>query len=188
MARVSGIGDARWTQCAGFLRCRDSADARDWTAIHPEQYALVERMARSVGVDASALVANGDAVASLTASEWTDEAAGVGLPTVTDILAELKRGGRDMRGTFDAAEFDDRVREIDDLSEGMELNGTVTNITAFGAFVDIGVHRDGLVHVSNLADHYVSDPHEIVSVGQNVRVRVLEVDRERGRINLQKTG
>jgi uncharacterized protein len=141
-------------------------------------------MATSLGATTDEIVGAPELVERLTVEAWVRPEDGIGEPTVRDILEELRRGGSDTRGAFEAPSFDRNIRSINDLTVGLELSGTVGNVTAFGAFVDIGVHRDGLVHISQLADRYVRDPHEVVHVGQTVTVRVIGIDVERERINL----
>ena len=176
---VRGLGARAFEQCAGFLRIR-GAHPLDDSAVHPERYALVERMARDHGLPLRDLVGN-----SAVVIDWkryvSDD---VGEPTLKDILAELKKPGRDPRGSFEPPKFRDDVQKLEDLRAGMQLDGIVTNVTAFGAFVDIGVHQDGLVHVSQMADKYVRDPHAVVKVGDRVSVKVVSVDAERRRIAL----
>ncbi|MEX2442403.1 MAG: Tex-like N-terminal domain-containing protein [Alkalispirochaeta sp.] len=190
---VAGIGEKSWTQAAGFLRCHVSADRRDHTGLHPEQYPVVEELGRSLGIVPSDLIDRPDLTSTVTAEDVAEMARRcgqgdlVGSAGAAVILAELRRGGADTREAFSAPVFQDEIRSIEDLTPDMVLEGTVTNITAFGAFVDIGVHRDGLVHVSRMAERFVSDPHEIVRVGGAVEVRVVEIDRERGRISLAMT-
>ncbi|MBI5015195.1 MAG: RNA-binding transcriptional accessory protein [Deltaproteobacteria bacterium] len=179
---VSRLGPKAFEQAAGFLRIAGGENPLDASAVHPERYGLVEAMARDLGVEVSALVGSDTLVGRIDAKRYVGRE--VGLPTVLDILAELRKPGRDPRDAFDPPVFDDAVRELKDLEEGMWLNGVVTNVTHFGAFVDVGVHQDGLVHVSELADRFVKDPAEVVAVGQKVRVRVVSVDSERGRIGL----
>lgn len=179
---VPRFGAKAFEQAAGFLRIRAGSHPLDNTAVHPERYPVVEAMAADLGVSLPVLVADPALAGRIDLSRYVSE--GVGLPTLRDILAELKKPGRDPRAEFAAASFRDDIREIADLKEGMVLQGVVTNVTAFGAFVDIGVHQDGLVHVSHLAERYVKDPHEAVRVGQVVRVKVLAVDGERKRIAL----
>ncbi|MBI5445847.1 MAG: helix-hairpin-helix domain-containing protein, partial [Deltaproteobacteria bacterium] len=179
---VPRLGPRAFEQSAGFLRIAGGEQPLDGSAVHPERYGLVERMARDVGADVSALVGNVRLVGGIDASRYVGE--GVGLPTIRDILEELKKPGRDPRQAFEAPDFDDSVRELADLLPGMTLVGVVTNVTRFGAFVDVGVHQDGLVHVSELADRFVKDPSEVVAVGRRVKVRVLSVDAERRRIAL----
>jgi len=187
---VRGVGEKSWTQAAGFLRCRASHDRRDHTGIHPEQYPVVEELARSLETTPAALIDDPEIRAEIQVEQVVAAAQRCGMEDLVGpaggaaILAELRNGGADTRAAFAAPVFHDDVRNIGDLSVGMALEGTVTNITAFGAFVDIGVHRDGLVHVSKMAERYVSDPHEIVRVGQTVAVSVTAVDHERERISL----
>jgi uncharacterized protein len=179
---VPRLGAKAFEQAAGFLRVRGGVHPLDASAVHPERYALVERMAADLGVPLADLIADEARVASIDLTRYvTDE---VGLPTLKDIVAELRKPGRDPRAAFEAPAFRDDVTDPKDLREGMELEGVVTNIVAFGAFVDVGVHQDGLVHVSQLADRYVSDPNQVVTVGQRVKVRVMSVDLQRNRIAL----
>ncbi len=182
LLKVPGIGNRTFEQSAGFLRIANADHPLDASSVHPERYALVERMAADLGVAVGDLVGNAAAIARIDPERYVDES--VGLPTLRDILDELRKPGRDPRQAFEAPSFRDDVQEVSDLKEGMMLEGTVTNVVAFGAFVDIGVHQDGLVHVSQLSDRYVSDPNEVVSVGDRVKVRVMSVDTARGRIGL----
>jgi uncharacterized protein len=179
---VARFGAKAFEQSAGFLRIRGGTHPLDNTAVHPERYPVVETMAVDVGVSLADLVTDPALVDRIDLSRYVTEA--VGLPTLRDILNELKKPGRDPRREFQAAAFRDDVRGITDLKDGMVLQGVVTNVTAFGAFVDIGVHQDGLVHVSHLADRFIKDPNEAVRVGQLVKVKVLTVDVERKRIAL----
>jgi uncharacterized protein len=179
---VSGLGPRAFEQSAGFLRIASGAHPLDASAVHPERYALVERMAGDLGVALASLVGNRTALQRLDAARY--RSAEVGDFTLADILAELEKPGRDPRQSFEPPRFRDDVRSLEDLTPGMQLEGVVTNITAFGAFVDLGVHQDGLVHISQLADRFVRDPHDVVKVGQKLQVRVLEIDRERRRIAL----
>ncbi len=179
---VSGLGPRAFEQAAGFLRIREGEHPLDGSAVHPERYPLVERMARDLGVKVAELVGNADLADRIQLSRYIGD--GVGEPTLRDILGELKKPGRDPRKSFEPPRFRDDVRELSDLSPGMVLEGVVTNVTAFGAFVDVGVHQDGLVHVSQLADRFVKDPAEVVRVGDRIRVRVLDVDLARKRIAL----
>jgi uncharacterized protein len=179
---VPRLGAKAFEQAAGFLRIRGAAHPLDASAVHPERYALVERMAADLGVSVQELVADEKRLERIDLTRYVSE--DVGLPTLRDIVAELRKPGRDPREAFEPPAFRDDVREPKDLSAGMELEGVVTNIVAFGAFVDIGVHQDGLVHVSQLADRYVKDPNAVVKVGQKVKVRVVSVDLERNRIAL----
>lgn len=179
---VSRFGAKAFEQSAGFLRIREGANPLDNSAVHPERYPLVETMASDLGVSLADLVADPSLVSRIELKRYvTDQ---VGLPTLRDILEELKKPGRDPRREFQAAAFRDDVREMSDLRESMVLQGVVTNVTAFGAFVDVGVHQDGLVHVSHLADRFIKDPNDAVSVGQIVKVKVLAVDLQRKRISL----
>ncbi len=179
---VPRLGAKAFEQAAGFLRVRGGAHPLDASAVHPERYALVERMAADLGVSVAQLVADEQRVASIDPGRYVSD--DVGLPTLKDILSELRKPGRDPRAAFEAPAFRDDVTELKDLRDGMELEGVVTNIVAFGAFVDVGVHQDGLVHVSQLADRYVSDPNQVVAVGQRVKVRVMSIDLQRNRIAL----
>jgi len=179
---VPRFGAKAFEQSAGFLRIREGSNPLDNTAVHPERYPVVEAMAADLSVSLPELAADPSLAARIDLSRYVTEA--VGLPTLRDILEELKKPGRDPRREFAAAAFRDDVREIADLKEGMVLQGVVTNVTAFGAFVDVGVHQDGLVHVSHLADRFIKDPNEAVSAGQIVKVKVLAVDPERKRISL----
>lgn len=193
---VSGIGAGTARQAMGFLRCAAGENPLERTGVHPERYPLVERIARDLGCTVADLCGNSDLVDAVDPARYVvdarDEDSGsapAGLPTILDILEELRRPGRDPRRTFEEVSFRDDVHTIDDLSPRMELPGVITNVTNFGAFVDIGVHRDGLIHISHLSDRFVRDPREIVRAGQTVNVTVLSVDRDRQRIelsNLQK--
>ncbi|TVQ29409.1 MAG: S1 RNA-binding domain-containing protein, partial [Spirochaetaceae bacterium] len=169
-------------QAAGFLRVTGGPEPLDATGVHPERYAIVERIARDAGVSVSDLIGDSVRLDAIDLSVYVDGE--TGLPTLRDIIAELKRPGRDPRAPFESAAFSDAVHSIDDLAVGMRLPGVVTNVADFGAFVDIGVHRDGLVHVSKLSLQFVRDPRDVVRVGQRVDVTVTEVDRDRGRISL----
>jgi uncharacterized protein len=182
LLKVPGLGPRTFEQAAGFLRIRDSEHPLDASAVHPERYALVERMAADLGVPLRELVGNAALVDKIDVKRYVSPE--VGEPTLKDIVAELKKPGRDPREVFEAVGFRDDVRELTDLKPGMELAGVVTNVTAFGAFVDIGVHQDGLVHISELADRYIQDPSEVVQAGDRIKVRVLDVDHARKRIAL----
>ena len=179
---VPGLGDRTFEQAAGFMRIPGARNPLDDSAVHPERYDLVEKMAADIGATVDLLVGNIRLLQSLDRDRFTSE--DVGLPTIEDILRELEKPGRDPRSAFKSAEFSDSIREIGDLRPGLALEGVVTNVTNFGAFVDIGVHQDGLVHVSELADCFVPDPRKVVRIGQVVRVRVLKVDPELKRIAL----
>jgi uncharacterized protein len=182
LQKVPGLGPRTYEQAAGFLRVRGGAHPLDASAVHPERYGLVERMARDLSVDMTTLVGNDAAVSRIDLTKYTGD--GVGLPTLQDIVAELRKPGRDPREQFEAPAFRDDVQSIEDLKEGMQLQGTVTNVVAFGAFVDVGVHQDGLVHVSEISDRFVRDPNDAVKVGDRVTVRVMSVDVPRKRIAL----
>jgi uncharacterized protein len=182
LMKVTGLGPKTFEQCAGFVRVRDGEHPLDSSAVHPERYPLVEQMAKDLGVDVAKLIGNDALVAKIDVKKYVQ--GDVGEPTLKDILAELKKPGRDPRDTFEPPAFRDDVRTMDDLKPGMTLEGVVTNVTAFGAFVDIGVHQDGLVHISQLADRFVKDPNEVVKAGDKLKVRVLEVDMARKRISL----
>ncbi|ETX05385.1 Tex family protein [Candidatus Entotheonella palauensis] len=179
---VNGIGEKAFQQATGFLRIKDGANVLDSTAVHPESYPVVEEMAQSLNVPVSALVANAELINSLDLEQFVNEQAG--LLTLEDIREELLKPGRDPRDAFVTAKFRDDVTEIAHLEEGMMLEGVVSNVTNFGAFVDIGVHQDGLVHISELSQRFVRDPREVVHVGQVVQVRVLSVDQALQRISL----
>jgi uncharacterized protein len=179
---VSGLGAKAFEQAAGFLRIRDGENPLDGSAVHPESYPVVEKIVKKYGATLQDFMKDDALRAKVDLKEFVTEK--TGLPTLNDIMAELARPGRDPREKFDLFEFEAGVNSIDDLSEGMVLPGIVTNITAFGAFVDVGVHQDGLVHVSQMADRYVKDPNTVVSLNQKVKVKVIGVDRERKRIQL----
>ncbi len=184
---VPRLGAKAFEQAAGFLRVRGGKHPLDASAVHPKRYTLVERMADDVGLPLTDLIGNDGQLGKVKLEKYVSD--DVGLPTLQDILSELKKPGRDPREAFEPPAFRADVTEPKHLSEGMELEGVVTNIVAFGAFVDVGVHQDGLVHVSQLADRYVNDPNQVVTVGQKVKVRVMSVDLERNRIALtMKTG
>jgi len=182
LKKVKGIGEKAFEQCAGFLRIRDAKNPLDASAVHPERYAIVERMAADAGMELKSLVGNGAAAKQIDVRKYI--APGVGEPTLRDIVAELAKPGRDPRSVFVPPAFRDDVTKIEDVREGMKLEGVVTNVTAFGAFVDIGVHQDGLIHLSELSDHYVSDPASVVKAGDRLTVTVIGVDVARGRISL----
>jgi uncharacterized protein len=190
LRKVKRLGPKAFEQAAGFLRVR-GPEPLDASAVHPERYALVRRMARDAGCAVPQLLADAGARARVRLADYVDGdslTGGIGLPTLTDIMAELEKPGRDPRAGFSAFAFAEGVGRIEDLEPGMELPGLVTNVTRFGAFVDVGVHRDGMVHVSQLADRFVADPAQVVRVGQEVVVRVTEVDLQRGRIGLSMRG
>ncbi|MDZ7667381.1 MAG: Tex family protein [Desulfotignum sp.] len=180
--KVPRLGPKAFEQAAGFLRIRNGKNPLDMSGIHPESYPIVEQMAKDQGCAPGDLVGNPDRVKKIEPKDYITGQ--TGLPTLTDILAELRLPGRDPRKSFQTVAFDSTVQTIEDLNPGMILPGIVTNVTAFGAFVDIGVHRDGLVHISQMADRFVKDPNEVVTVHQPVQVRVLEVDKTQKRISL----
>ncbi len=182
LLKVSGLGPRTFEQAAGFLRVRGGEHPLDVSAVHPERYDLVARIAGDLGVELPALVGNAELAGRIEVARYVGE--GVGEPTLRDIVEELRKPGRDPRETFEPPKFRDDVMTLEDLRPGMSLEGVVTNVTAFGAFVDVGVHQDGLVHISQLADRFVKDPSEVVQVGDKLQVRVLEVDLERKRISL----
>ncbi len=186
LKKVPRLGPAAYQQCAGFLRIPDAKNPLDNSAVHPESYHVVEQMAKDQNCSVADLINNKGTRDRIDIRRYVT--ADVGLPTLTDILRELEKPGRDPREQIEAFEFDPRVQTIEDLHEGMQLPGIVTNITNFGAFVDIGVHQDGLVHVSQLADKYVSDPTRVVHLHQHVLVRVIAVDLRRHRISLSMKG
>jgi protein Tex len=181
---VPGLGPKTFEQAAGFVRVRDGEHPLDASAVHPERYELVERIAQDLGVPVASLVGNAELLKRIDRARY--RSADVGTFTLDDIFAELLRPGRDPRDQFQPPQFRDDVRSLEDLKPGMQLEGVVTNVTAFGAFVDVGVHQDGLVHVSQLSDRFVKDPSEVVKVGDKVSVRVLEVDLQRRRIALTR--
>jgi uncharacterized protein len=182
LLKVPGLGPKAFEQCAGFLRIRDGAEPLDASSVHPEAYGVARRIVQACGRDIRALMGDAQALRRLDPAAFVE--GGFGLPTVRDILAELEKPGRDPRPGFVTARLTEGVETMADLKPGMALEGTVTNVTAFGAFVDVGVHQDGLVHVSQLADRFVKDPHAVVKAGDIVKVRVLEVDMPRKRIAL----
>ncbi|SEG53883.1 uncharacterized protein SAMN05421877_10966 [Sphingobacterium lactis] len=182
LKKVPRLGDKAFEQAAGFLRIRNAEHPLDSSAVHPERYALVEKMAKDLGVSIQELMKDEQVRKQVDLKKYISEE--VGLPTLNDILLELAKPGLDPRDKFEAFSFTEGVNAIGDLKVGMKLPGIVTNITNFGAFVDIGVHQDGLVHLSQLANHYVSDPHEVVKVQQQVMVTVTEIDEKRNRIGL----
>jgi uncharacterized protein len=182
LLKVARFGKKAYEQAAGFLRIREAKQPLDNTAVHPERYTLVEQMAADLDVTLPELIAKPTLIDKIQLEQYVGK--NIGLPTLRDILAELKKPGRDPRESFVTTSFREDVQEMKDLEEGMTLNGVVTNVAAFGAFVDIGVHQDGLVHISQLADRFVKDPNQVVKVGQQVQVRVVSVDLQRKRIGL----
>ncbi|MDE6348538.1 MAG: RNA-binding transcriptional accessory protein [Bacteroides sp.] len=186
LMKVPRMGAKAFEQCAGFLRIPQAKNPLDNTAVHPESYCIVEQMAKDLGCSVAELIADKELRQQIRPERYLSPT--VGMPTLKDILQELEKPGRDPRGPIKVFEFDKNVRTLDDLCEGMELPGIVGNITNFGAFVDIGIKENGLVHLSQLADRFVSDPNEVVSIHQHVRVKVIGIDRERKRIQLTMKG
>ena len=186
LKKVPRLGPAAFQQCAGFLRIPDAKNPLDNSAVHPESYAIVEQMAKDQGCTVADLINNKEKREAIDIQRYVT--ADVGIPTLTDILKELEKPGRDPRQQLEEFEFDPRVNTVDDLIEGMELPGIVTNITNFGTFVDIGVHQDGLVHISQMANRRINHPLDVVKLHQHIRVRVIEVDRRRNRISLSMKG
>jgi len=182
LLKVTRLGEKAFEQCAGFLRIMDGDNPLDASAVHPEAYPVVERIVATSGREVKSLIGDTGFLRSLRPDDYTDER--FGLPTVKDILAELDKPGRDPRPEFKTAEFREGVEELKDLKDGMILEGVVTNVTNFGAFVDIGVHQDGLVHISAMSDKFIKDPHEVVKAGDVVKVKVMEVDLQRRRVGL----
>lgn len=186
LKKVPRLGPSAFEQCAGFLRIPGAKNPLDNSAVHPESYKIVEQMAHDQGCTVDDLISHKEKRDAIDLRRYVT--AEVGLPTLTDILNELEKPGRDPREQIEQFEFAKGIETVDDLEEGMELPGIVTNITAFGAFVDIGVHQDGLVHISQMADKFVKDPNTVVRLHQHVRVRVIEIDRRRSRISLSMRG
>ena len=182
LREVPRLGEKTFEQAAGFLRVMASANPLDASAVHPESYPLVEKILADIKKDVKGVIGDAGLLKSLNPAKYADEKFGV--PTIADILKELEKPGRDPRPEFTTATFKDGVEEIKDLRPDMILEGVVTNVAAFGAFVDIGVHQDGLVHISALSNTFVKDPHSVVKAGQVVKVKVLEVDEKRKRIAL----
>jgi uncharacterized protein len=182
LLKVARLGQRTFEQAAGFLRIPNGKEPLDASSVHPEAYGVAKKIVAACGRDLRSLMGDSATLKALDPRKFIDEK--FGLPTVKDIIAELDKPGRDPRPSFKTATFAEGVNEIGDLTPGMMLEGTVTNVAAFGAFVDIGVHQDGLVHVSQLADRFIKDPHEIVKAGDVVKVRVVEVDVKRKRIGL----
>ncbi len=180
--KVSGLGAKTFEQCAGFLRIRNAKNPLDASAVHPESYSIVKSMAKDLDCSVTDLISNSALREKIKLENYVTDT--VGLPTLIDIKAELSKPGRDPRKQFELFSFAEGINAIGDLEVGMELPGIITNITAFGAFVDVGVHQDGLVHISQLSDHFVKDPADVVKVHQKVKVRVLEIDIARKRISM----
>ena len=184
LKEVPRLGSRVFEQCAGFLRVKGAGNPLDDSAVHPERYGLVKKIAADLGTTVAELLKNPQQLSGVQLANYVNEDAGLGLLTLTDIVKELNKPGLDPRGTFVQVGFSDNVRKISDLDSGLELNGIITNITDFGAFVDIGVKQDGLVHISQMCDRFIKHPLEVVSLGQHVKVRVMEVDVQRKRISL----
>ncbi|MQW91044.1 S1 RNA-binding domain-containing protein [Acinetobacter wanghuae] len=182
LKKVPRLGERTFEQAAGFLRIQDGSEPLDASAVHPESYALVSKIVEAKATTVKDIIGNSEIIRQVKAEEFADEQ--FGLPTIQDVLSELEKPGRDPRPEFRTAKFRDDITEVAQLTEGLTLEGVVTNVTNFGAFVDVGVHQDGLVHISELANTFVSDPHKVVKPGQIVQVRVLNVDAERNRVNL----
>jgi uncharacterized protein len=186
LLKVNRMGDKVFEQCSGFLRIRDAKNPLDKSAVHPEVYHIVEKMASDLNTKVDNLMEDKEIRKKINLNSYITET--IGLPTLKDIISELEKPGRDPRKSFEVFSFDDTVHHIEDLREGMRLPGIVTNVTNFGAFVDIGVHQDGLVHISQISDSFVDDPSTIVKVGQQVWVNVTECDVKRKRIALSMKG
>ncbi len=184
LTSVTKLGKKAFEQAAGFLRIRDGDQPLDNSAVHPESYPVVHRMARQLKTDLQTLVGNAAFSRKLNAADFVDDR--FGLPTVEDIISELAKPGRDPRSEFRMVKFDDKVNDIQDLKPNAILEGVITNVTHFGAFIDLGVHQDALIHISQLSNQFVTDPNEVVSVGQVLRVKVLEVDVNRKRISVTR--
>jgi uncharacterized protein len=182
LLKVAKLGKKTFEQAAGFLRIREGNNPLDNTGVHPESYGVINNIAASLNISLDRLSEVGERWKSIDLKQFVT--ADIGLPTLKDAIAELEKPGRDPRQQFQYAKFTDNIDEIADLREGMVLEGVITNVVNFGAFVDVGVHQDGLVHISQLSDRFVSDPNEVVKVGQVVKVRVLEVNEKLKRISL----
>ena len=182
LLEVPRLGAKAYEQCAGFLRIHGAKQPLDASAVHPESYHIVEKMAKKLGVNVSELIGNEELIAKINPKEFIEK--DFGIETINDIIDELKKPGRDPRKNFEVFEFDKNIRTINDLKQGMQLVGIVTNITAFGCFVDIGVHQDGLVHISQMSNSYITDPNQVVKLNQKVKVTVTDVDIPRKRISL----
>lgn len=183
LLQVAKLGDKIFQQCAGFLRIAQGDNPMDNSAIHPESYAIVEKMAKDLGVDIKKLIGNQDLTSEINPAEYVTDT--IGMPTLLDILQELKKPGFDPRKEFTSVAFSAEINKLEDLKVDMVLDGVVTNVTNFGAFVDIGVHQDGLMHISKMSDKYVKDPHDVVAVGDTIKVRVAAIDLALKRISLE---
>jgi uncharacterized protein len=182
--KIPKLGKKAYEQAAGFLRIADGKQPLDNSAVHPESYYVVQKMAAQLNVAPTELVGNASLAQQLDAQAFVDDK--FGLPTIRDIIVELARPGRDPRREFKTVQFSEGVNDLGDLKAGMILEGAITNVTHFGAFVDIGVHQDGLIHISQLSNNFVQNPSEVVAVGDIVRVKVLEVDLVRRRVALSR--
>lgn len=182
LLKVSKLGPKAYEQAAGFLRIRGGKNPLDNTAVHPESYTVVETIIKQLGVSLSDINNISSRLKSLDLNTFVTDT--IGLPTLEDVIAELEKPGRDPREEFKYATFKEGVTEISDLSEGMILEGVITNVVKFGAFIDIGVHQDGLIHISQLANYFVNDTNEVVKVGEVVKVKVLEIDEKLKRVSL----
>jgi protein Tex len=182
LLKVPRLGPKAFEQCAGFLRIMNGSNVLDASAVHPERYPLVQRMAEEAKVEVATLLQSEAIRQKIDLERYVDE--GVGLPTLVDIIAELAKPGRDPRQSFEQFQFAAGLQSMDDLVEGMRLPAIITNVTKFGAFADIGIKQNGLIHVSQLADRFIKDPSEVVRVGQKVEVRIVEIDKQRNRIGL----
>lgn len=182
LLKVPRLGEKAYEQCAGFLRIHDAAQPLDASAVHPESYHIVEKMAKKLNVEVKDLIGNKELISKINPKEFIEN--DFGIETINDIISELEKPGRDPRKTFEVFEFNKDIRTISDLKVGMQLVGIVTNITAFGCFVDLGVHQDGLVHISQMSNQFIKDPNEIVKLNQKVKVTITELDVERKRISL----
>jgi protein Tex len=182
LLKVGKLGAKTFELCAGFLRIRDGENPLDNTAVHPESYKLVNQIATSLNVSLTEITKVNQRLKSLDLKSFVTDT--IGLPTLQDVIQELEKPGRDPRAEFKYATFQENVTEISDLKEGMILEGIITNVVNFGAFIDVGVHQDGLIHISQLAHQFVNDPNEIVKVGQVVKVKVLEVNEKLRRVSL----
>ena len=186
MLKVTRLGAKAYEQCAGFLRIKNGLNPLDNTGVHPESYHIVEQIAKDLSVNISDLIANKELRKKVELKKYiTDK---VGLPTLTDIMNELDKPGLDIRGEAKAFAFDERVKTITDVYEGMYLNGIVTNLTNFGAFVDIGIKQGALIHISQITKKFIKNPAEVLKLGQEVNAKVMSVDVERGRVNLSLLG
>jgi uncharacterized protein len=182
LKKITGMGPKTFEQAAGFIRIRDAVYPLDRSAVHPESYPVVEKMARDLTCTVSDLIENDVLREKIQLKQYVTDT--VGMPTLRDILSELTKPGRDPRKGYEVFTFSDAVNDLADLRVGMKLPGIITNVTAFGAFVDIGVHQDGLIHISQLSDKFVRNPHDIVKVNQKVMVTILDVDLDRKRVSL----